>query len=110
MFAGPLHRPSGKGESQICQDLEEAAKFVAVDARVAQNARERASLEFAMQRHHQRNRALRMLEADMAAALSNRNPPHLAERRDELGAGNDRQPLAHAGSASLRRTIPMSRD
>jgi hypothetical protein len=49
-----------------------------------------------------------MLEADVAAALTDCGPAELAERADELGAGNDRQPLAHAGSGNLRRTMPIS--
>jgi len=49
-----------------------------------------------------------------------RNPAHrtthladrgaeLAERCDQLRARDDRQPLIHAGSGSLRRTMPISR-
>ena len=49
-----------------------------------------------------------MLEANMAAALAHREPAELAECGDELGAGDDRQPFAHAGSGSLCRTMPLS--
>lgn len=83
---------------------------MAADASVAQDARERSSLELAMERHHQRDGVVWMLEANMTAALADRDPPEFAERGDELGAGNDRQPIAHAGSGNLRRTIPMSKD
>jgi hypothetical protein len=63
-----------------------------------------------MKRDDKRHRPVWMLEADMTAALTDRGPAELAESGDELGAGNDRQPLAHAGSGNLRRTIPISSD
>lgn len=61
-------------------------------------------------RNHKRDRPLRMLEANVAAALADRDPAEFAERQDELGAGDDRQPFAHTGSGSLRRTMPASRN
>jgi len=44
----------------------------------------------------------------MAAALAYRFPALLLERSDQLGAGDDRQALAHAEIGSLRRTTPLS--
>jgi len=61
-----------------------------------------------MKRHDQRDGAVQMLEAKVAAALANRDPTDPRERLDELRAGDDRQPLAHAGSGKVRRTIPSS--
>jgi len=55
-------------------------------------------------------RAALWLEADVTATLTHRNPPELAEGRDELCAGDDRLPLGQAGSDSLRRTIRICRD
>ena len=51
---------------------EQAAQLLAVDARVAQNAGERSALEFAMKRNDERNGAVSMLEANVAAALAHR--------------------------------------
>lgn len=56
---------------------------------------------------HERGRARLVLEADMAAALADDRPPELFKYGDQLLAGDDRQPLAHAGSGSLRRTTPV---
>ncbi len=61
-----------------------------------------------MKRDNQRNGVLGVLEAHMTAALADGNPPHLLKNADQLPAGNDRQPLAQAGSGSVRRTIPIS--
>jgi len=61
-----------------------------------------------MKRDHQRNCALVVLEAHMTAALADGDPSNLLKRADQLLAGKDRQPLAHPGSGSVRRTIPIS--
>jgi hypothetical protein len=42
--------------------------------------------------------------------LANRGPADFAQRGDQLCAGDDRQSFAHAGSGSVRRTIPISRE
>jgi hypothetical protein len=42
--------------------------------------------------------------------LADRDPAELAERADELVAGDGRQTLAHAGIGNRRRTIPRSRE
>jgi hypothetical protein len=59
-----------------------------------------------MQRHDQGHAAILMSEANVAAALANGFPAELLEHTDELRAGDDRQTLAYAGTASLRRTMP----
>jgi len=87
---------------------EKLAEIVTVNSGVAQDPSERAALEFTMKRDHQRNRALVVFEPHMATALANDNPSDLLERVDQLLAGYNRQPLAHAGSGSVRRTIPIS--
>ena len=59
-----------------------------------------------MQRHDQRHGPILMSEANVAATLTNRFPAELLEHTNELRARDDRQTLAHAGTASLRRTMP----
>lgn len=86
--------------------LEQFAKLVAAHTRVSEDAVQRSALEFSVQRHHQRYGAILMPQTDVAPALAHRFPPELLERTNQLSAGYDRQPLAHAGTASLRRTIP----
>ncbi len=61
-----------------------------------------------MKRDYQRNGVLVVLEAHMTTALADSDPPNFLKRGDQPLAGNDRQPLAHAGNGSLRRTIPIS--
>lgn len=62
---------------RACGRSEQAAQFVGVSVRVAQDAGKRAALELPMERHHQRNGTIRMLEANVAAALAGRNPAEL---------------------------------
>jgi hypothetical protein len=81
---------------------------VAVNPGVAEDSGESAALELAVKRNHERSRVLFVLEAHMTAALADGDPADFLERDDQLLAGNDRQPLAHAGSGSVRRTIPIS--
>ncbi len=89
---------------------EQTTQLVSFDPCVAQNSGQRAALEFAVKRHDQGDGAIRVLEADVTATLAYRNPPELAEGRDELCAGDDRLPLGQAGSDSLRRMIPICSD
>lgn len=98
---GPLWVFTGGGS-------EEAPELLTVDASLAQDADKRAALELAMQRYHQRHGPIRVLQTNVAAALTDYRPAEPSERGYELGAGNDGQPLAHAGSGNLRRTIPIS--
>lgn len=104
----PLVRPA-------LATLELLTQLLATDPRVPHDAVERSALEFAVQRHDKQRRVIRMFEADMAAALTHRLPAQLVKDVDELRAGYDRQPLAHAGTGSLRRTtfppsdLPSSR-
>ncbi len=82
--------------------------MVAVNPGVAQDPSERAAFEFTVKRDHQRTRTLVVFESHMATALANGNPSVLLKSVDQLLARQDRQPLAHAGSGSVRRTIPIS--
>jgi hypothetical protein len=86
--------------------LELFAQLVAAQTGVPENAVQRAALEFAVQRHDQGYDAILVPETDMAAALADGFPAELLKNTDELRAGDDRQTLAHAGTASLRRTMP----
>lgn len=87
---------------------EELPELVAIYSGVAQDPGESAALEFTMKRNHERNGVLVVFEAHMTAALANGDPPHLFKRADQLLARDDWQPLAHAGSGSVRLTIPIS--
>lgn len=91
-------RPSGK--------LELFAQLVAAQTGVPEDAVQRPSLEFAVQRHDQRHGTVLVSETDVTAALANGFPAELLKNTDELRAGDNRQTLAHAGTASLRRTMP----
>ena len=86
--------------------LELFAQLVAAQTGVPENAVQRPALEFAVQRYHKRDGPILMLEANVAAALASHFPAELLEYIDNLRAGDDRQTLAHAGTASLRRTMP----
>jgi hypothetical protein len=63
-----------------------------------------------MQWNHERDRAIGMLESNMTPSLAHGLPSHPFESLDELGAGNNRQAVAHAGIENLRRTIPVPTD
>jgi len=85
---------------------EQSAELVAFEARVAQDARKGSSFQLAMERNDEKRGPVRMAEADVAPSLPHDLPANLFKRTDQLSAGNDRQPLSHAGSGSLRRTMP----
>lgn len=59
---------------------EQTTQLVAVDTGISQNSGHCAALELAMKRHDQRDGAIRVLEADVAATLTHRHPSELAER------------------------------
>jgi hypothetical protein len=67
---------------------------------------QRPALELAVQRHHKRDCSILMLEANVTAALTGHFSAELLKHTDQLRAGDDRQTPAHAGTASLRRTMP----
>lgn len=52
---------------------------------------------------------VRVLQADVAAALTNLHPPLSLKRSDQPLAGEDRQATAHAGSGNVRRMTPVSK-
>lgn len=86
--------------------LELFAQLVAAQTGVPEDAVQRPALEFAVQRHNQGHSTILMSEANVAATLANGFPAELLKHTDELRTGDDRQTLAHAGTASLRRTMP----
>lgn len=86
--------------------LELFAQLVATQTGVSEDAVQRPALEFAVQRHHKRDGSILVLETNVAAALAGHFPAELLEHIDQLRAGDDRQTLGHAGTASLRRTMP----
>lgn len=70
-----------------CARSEELPKTIAVNAGVAQNPGERAALELAVKRDHQRNRACVVVEPHMATGLANDNPSDPLESVNQLLAG-----------------------
>jgi hypothetical protein len=78
------------------------------DPGVPEDSVQGSARELAMQWHNKKQQALWVLEPDVAAALTNLLPADPLERLDQLGAGDDRQALGHAGIASTRRTTPVS--
>ena len=65
-------------------------------------------LSLAMERHREKYAAVRMMQADVAAALTGDFPAGALERLDELLAGDDREAGTHAGIETRRRTTPAS--
>lgn len=117
-LAGRAHGPALRGRGvfganrfdlgSALRRSEKLPEIVAVNPGVAQDPCERAALEFTVKRDHERVRPFVMFESHVATALANGNPSDPLERVDQLLAGENRQPLAHAGSGSVRRTIPIS--
>lgn len=81
-----------------------------IGAGVAQDSGNGAALEFTVKRHDQGNDMVWVPKSDMAFALPYGDPAELAKGRNQLRAGDDREPAAQAGNGSLRRTTPISRD
>ena len=77
-----------------------------IESCVAEDARERPSLQCSVERHHQKDRALIVLQPDVTATLPYHVPAGSLERSDELSAGDDRQTLRHARMGIVRRTTP----
>lgn len=63
-----------------------------------------------MEGYDERHSTIRVPEADVATTLAHKHPAELAEGGDQLCAREDREAIAQAGSVSLRRITPMSRD
>jgi hypothetical protein len=74
-------------EAPALRHSEKSPEIVAVDPSVAEDPSERAALEFAVKRDHQRNRALVVFQAHMATALANDNPSDLLESVNQLLPG-----------------------
>lgn len=75
----PLMRPKRRAPRGT---LELFAQLVAAQTGVSENSIERPALEFAVQRHHKRDRSVLVLEADVAAALTGHFPAELLEHID----------------------------
>ena len=87
---------------------ELSAKLVGIEACVSEDAVQRSSLELLVERDDEEGLAVGMAQPDVAASLADNLPADSFECADELRAGDDRQPVGHAGSGSLRRTTPVS--
>lgn len=61
-----------------------------------------------MQRNDERVPAARLLQADVAAALTDDFSALFAKRLDQALAGDDRLARAHAGRGIERRITPLS--
>jgi hypothetical protein len=77
-----------------------------IEARVPQNPVQSSALQFAVQRDDQEDATIWVAHANVTATLTQSLPAKPFEHTDQLHAGDDRLTLAHAGAASLRRTMP----
>lgn len=99
-FGGPVVVAGGLGQ--------QATQIVRAEIGVAQDSSKSAFAQFLVKRHDQGDSMARLLETDMAAALTRDLPTFRFQRLDEALAGDDRLARAHAGRGILRRTTPMS--
>jgi hypothetical protein len=72
--------------SRVATDLQQLSQFVATQRGVADDSVERASLQLAMERNDQRDRALGVLEPNVASPLPDLLPALLLECLDQLRA------------------------
>lgn len=89
-------------------DSEEPLELVGAEIGIPQDAGERASTELPVQRDDERVPAPRLLQADVAAALTDDFPALLAQCLDQALSGDDRLARAHAGRGIERRITPLS--
>lgn len=87
LACAPLMRPKRRAPRGT---LELFAQLVAAQTRVSEDAVQRPALEFAMQRHDQRDGPILVLEANVTAALAGHFPTELLKHVDQLSAGDDR--------------------
>ncbi len=87
---------------------QEPAELIRPEAGVAKDAGERSFANLLVERDDERVAAIRLLEANVAAALAGDAPAVSLQRPDQVGAGDDRLPRGHAGSGNLRRMTPNS--
>jgi hypothetical protein len=91
-------------ESNFSQKLRQ---FFSVNTGIPEDSAEGAPLKFLVQRNDERDRTIGMFEPNMTPPLAHGLPPHPFESLNELGAGDYRQAVTHAGIENLRRTIPL---
>jgi len=90
--------------------VEQAPQVVSAEVGISQDASEGAAADFPVQRDDERVFASGLLQANVAAALTDDFPALLAERLDQALAGDDRLAWAHAGRGIERRITPLSSD
>lgn len=88
--------------------VQETPQVIGVEVGIAEDAGERAATELPVQRDDERVPAPRLLQANVAAALTGNLPALLAQRLDQALAGDDRLARAHAGRGIERRITPLS--
>jgi len=71
-------------------DSQESAQLVAVEPCVPEDAAKCPALQLPVKGDHEKGRAVRVLQANVASPLSNHGPAELFENLDELRAGDDR--------------------
>lgn len=92
----------------MTSSLQKLPQVVRAEVGIAKDAGEGAAAEFPVQRDDKRVPAPRLLQADVAAALTDDFPALLAKHLDEALAGDDRLARAHAGRGIERRITPLS--
>ena len=95
--------------ADINRGSQQATESVSVDTGVAQDPGEGAALQLSVQEDDQRHGTLRVAQTHVATPLTGHDPTELAQRGDQLVAGDNWEAPAQAGSGSVRRTTPMSR-
>lgn len=84
--------------------LQQAEEFIAIDARVGENAAERSTLDvLGVNRDRDDVAAIRVGEVMMAALGASKAPALLLQNSNQLPGSNRRQPTAHA--ATVTRSI-----
>lgn len=74
----------------VTASLEQPTQPLGVETCVRQDPRQGAALKLSVERHRQRDPAVGVLHADMAAALAHHLPTRAFECLDEPFAGQDR--------------------
>lgn len=108
--------PKGPGSATIlprpdrveAASVDELTEVLGAEIGIAQDAGESAATELPVQRDDEGVPAPRLLQADVAASLTDDFPALLAQRLDQALAGDDRLAWAHAGRGIERRITPLS--
>lgn len=105
-FEFPRNCGNGVGGERLL--VEQASKVVGAEVGIAPDAGEGAATEFAVQRDDECVFAPGLLQANVAAALTDNLPALLAKRLDQALTGDDRLTRTHAGRGIERRITPLS--